>query len=148
MKSFSVLDLSFRDNFCWNQLKTYHKIPKITPSPSLPCSLPTRNVKNPPLRGGLPKSVPLDFGLEKLLRFILIINTTIHPNNETAVRMRKLFILLPFPAFHCWTTVTACCPVSGRYQYPDTWNKNSIFEAPFTVLGKRSISNESWTFQL
>ena len=30
-------------------------------------------------------------------------------------------------------------------QYPDTWNKNSIFEAPFSVLGKRSISNESWT---
>ena len=43
---------------------------------------------------------------------------------------------------------TVCCPVSGRYQYPDTWNKNSIFEAPFSVLGKRSISNESWTFQL
>ena len=43
---------------------------------------------------------------------------------------------------------TVCCPVSGRYQYPDTWNENSIFEAPFSVLGKRSISNESWTFQL
>ena len=44
---------------------------------------------------------------------------------------------------------TICCPVSGRYQYPDTWNKNSIFEAPFSVLGKRSISNISalrWTF--
>ena len=34
-------------------------------------------------------------------------------------------------------------PVFG--QYP---NKNSISEAPFSVLGKRSISNESWTFQL
>ena len=33
-------------------------------------------------------------------------------------------------------------------QYPDTWNKNSIFEGPFSVLGKRSISNESLTFQL
>ena len=43
---------------------------------------------------------------------------------------------------------TVCCPVSGRYQYPDTWNKNSVFEAPLKVLGKRSISNESWTFQL
>ena len=32
---------------------------------------------------------------------------------------------------------TVCCQVSGRYQYPDTWNKNSIFEAPFSVLGKR-----------
>ena len=31
---------------------------------------------------------------------------TIHPNDELAVRMRKLFILLPFPAFHCWTTVS------------------------------------------
>ena len=30
--------------------------------------------------------------------------------------------------------VTVCCPVSGRYQYPDNWNKNSIFEAPFSVL--------------
>ena len=27
------------------------------------------------------------------------LNTTIHPNNEIAVRMRKLFILLPFPFF-------------------------------------------------
>ena len=46
------------------------------------------------------------------------------------------------------TSSTVCCPVSGRYQYPDTWNKYSIFEAPFSVFGKRSISNESWTFQL
>ena len=37
----------------------------------------------------------------KLLPYIVTINTTIHPNNEIAVRMRKLFILLPFPAFHC-----------------------------------------------
>ena len=58
------------------------------------------------LRGSLSKSVPLDFALEKLLPYIFIINTTIHPNNEIAVRMRKLFILLPFPAFHCWTTVS------------------------------------------
>ena len=46
------------------------------------------------------------------------------------------------------TSSTVCCPVAGRYQYPDTWNKNSIFEAPFSVFGRRSISNESWTFQL
>ena len=58
------------------------------------------------LGGSLPKSVPLDFGLEKLLPYNITINTTIHPNNETAVRMRTLFILLPFPAFHCWTTVS------------------------------------------
>ena len=38
--------------------------------------------------------------------YIFIINTTIHPNNEAAVRMRKLFILLSFSAFHCWTTVS------------------------------------------
>ena len=37
----------------------------------------------------------------KLSPYIVAINTTIHPNNEIAVRMRKLFILLPFPAFHC-----------------------------------------------
>ena len=43
---------------------------------------------------------------------------------------------------------TVYCPVSGRYQYPDTENKNSIFEAPFSVIGKASISNESCTFQL
>ena len=43
---------------------------------------------------------------------------------------------------------TVCCPVSGRYHHPDTWNKNSIFEAPRSALGKRSILNESWTFQL
>ena len=42
----------------------------------------------------------------KLLPSIFIINTTIHPNNDIAVRMGKLFTLLPFPAFHCWTTVT------------------------------------------
>ena len=60
--------------------------------------------------------------------------------SRTIVNPGKLyFLLLPD---------TLCCPVSGRYQYPDTWNKNSIFEAPFSVLGKRSISNESWTFQL
>ena len=35
-----------------------------------------------------------------------IINTTIHSNNDIAVRMGKLFILLSFPAFHCWTTVS------------------------------------------
>ena len=58
------------------------------------------------LRGSLPKSVPLDFGLEKLLPHNFIINTTIHPDNEIAVRMRKLFILLPFPAFLCWTAVS------------------------------------------
>ena len=59
-------------------------------------------------------------------------------------------------AEHCCTLAkggrpgehTVCCPVSGRYQYPDTWNENSIFEAPFSVLGKRSVSNENWTFQL
>ena len=34
---------------------------------------------------------------------------------------------------------TVCCPVSGQYQYPDTENKNSIFEAPFSVIGKQSI---------
>ena len=50
------------------------------------------------LRGSLPK--------KKLLPYIFIINTTIHPKNEITVRMRKLFILLPFPAFHCWTTVS------------------------------------------
>ena len=37
-------------------------------------------------------------------------------------------------------------------QYPEGTSirtlKNSIFEAPFSVFGKRSISNESWTFQL
>ena len=38
---------------------------------------------------------------------------------------------------------TVCCLVSGRFQYPDTYNKKSIFEAPFSVLGKRSTSNES-----
>ena len=43
---------------------------------------------------------------------------------------------------------TVCCPVSGRYQYAETLKKNSIFEAHFSVIGKRSISNESWTFQL
>ena len=43
---------------------------------------------------------------KKLLPYIFIIDTTIHSNNETAVRMRKLFILLPFPAFHWWTTVS------------------------------------------
>ena len=58
------------------------------------------------LRGSLPKSVSLDFGLEKTLPHNFTINTTIHPDNEIAVRMRKLFILLPFPAFHCWTTVS------------------------------------------
>ena len=43
---------------------------------------------------------------------------------------------------------TVCSPVSGWYQHLDTWNKNSIFEAPFSVLGKCSISNESWTLFL
>ena len=43
------------------------------------------------LRGSLSKSVSLDFGLEKLLPYIFIINTTIHPNNEIGVRIRKLF---------------------------------------------------------
>ena len=38
--------------------------------------------------------------------YIFAINTTIHPNNEIAVRMRKLFILLPFPVFYYWTTVS------------------------------------------
>ena len=57
------------------------------------------------LRGSLPKSVPLNFGLEKLLPYNFTINTTIHPSNEIAVRMRKLLILLPFPAFHRWSTV-------------------------------------------
>ena len=37
---------------------------------------------------------------KKLLPYNFTINTTIHPNNEIAVRMRKLFILLPFPALH------------------------------------------------
>ena len=32
--------------------------------------------------------------------------------------------------------------IYGRYQYPDNYNKNSIFEAPFSVIGKQSISNE------
>ena len=61
------------------------------------------------VRGSLPKSVPLDWNSKKLLPYILTVNTTIHPNNdnnEIAVRMRKLFIFLPFPAFHCWTTVS------------------------------------------
>ena len=40
----------------------------------------------------------------KVLPYIFAINTSIHPNNEIAVRMRKLFILLPFPAFH-WNLV-------------------------------------------
>ena len=34
------------------------------------------------------------------------------------------------------------------YMLPSIKNKNSIFEAPFSILGKRSISNESWTFHL
>ena len=40
-------------------------------------------------------------------------------------------------------------PVQCVAQYPDSTSirtlkkKNSIFEAPFSVLGKRSISNES-----
>ena len=42
----------------------------------------------------------------KRLPYIFTNNTTIHPNNEIAVRMRKLFILPPFPAFHCRTTVS------------------------------------------
>ena len=37
-------------------------------------------------------------------------------------------------------------------QYPEGTSirtlKNSIFEAPFSVFGKLSISNESWTFQV
>ena len=43
----------------------------------------------------------------KLLPYLFAINITIHLiiNNEIAVIIRKLFILLPFPAFHCWTTV-------------------------------------------
>ena len=58
------------------------------------------------VRGSLPKRVPLDFGLDKTFAYIFAINTTIHPHNEIAVRMRKLFILLPFPVFHYWTTVS------------------------------------------
>ena len=53
-------------------------------------------IKNKALRGSLPKSVPLDFGLDKTFALFFIINTTIYPNNEIAVRMRKLSILLPF----------------------------------------------------
>ena len=44
---------------------------------------------------------------KKHLPYNFTINTTIHPNNEIAVRMKKLFILLPFPAFHRWTAVKA-----------------------------------------
>ena len=58
------------------------------------------------LRGSLPKSVPLDFGIDKTFAAYFYHHTTIHPNSEIAVRIRKLFILLPFPAFHCWTTVS------------------------------------------
>ena len=36
-------------------------------------------------------------------------------------------------------TYTVCCPVSGWYQYPDTLNKNSIFEAPFSVPGRNEV---------
>ena len=42
----------------------------------------------------------------KLLPYIFTINTTINRSNESDVRIRKLFILLPFLAFHCWTTVS------------------------------------------
>ena len=42
----------------------------------------------------------------KLLPYIFTINTTINRSNESDVRMRKLFILLPFLAFHCWKTVS------------------------------------------
>ena len=42
----------------------------------------------------------------KRLPYIFTINTTIHRHNEIAVRMRKLFILLPFPVFHCRTAVS------------------------------------------
>ena len=64
-------------------------------------------IKSKALRGSLPKSVPLDFGLDKTFAlYFYIINTTIHPNNEIAVRMRKLSILLPFLGFRCSTTVS------------------------------------------
>ena len=43
--------------------------------------------------------------LTELLPHIFSINTTIHSHKEIAVRMTKLFILPPFPAFQWWTIV-------------------------------------------
>ena len=62
------------------------------------------------LRGSLSKSVPIDFGLDKTFALYFAINITIYPNNEIAVRMRKLFILLPFPAFIAgWPLAAKIC---------------------------------------
>ena len=49
---------------------------------------------------------------KKLLPYIFTINTT---NNEIAVRMRKLFILLPFRAFHRWMTMHIVDAVSIKH---------------------------------
>ena len=39
------------------------------------------------LRGSPPKSVPLDFGLDKTFALYFYHHTTIHPNNEITVRI-------------------------------------------------------------
>ena len=44
------------------------------------------------LRSSPPKSVPLDFGLDKTFALYFYHHTTIHPNNEIAVGIKKLFI--------------------------------------------------------
>ena len=60
-----------------------------------------RRRQKPRLRGSLPKSrTRQNFCLIFLPSILLSILIT-----KFSVRMRKLFIFLPFPAFHCWTTV-------------------------------------------
>ena len=81
----------------------------------------------------------------KQLNDVLLLITWFYQKSPRAQSSR---VALNTRIFLLWVILkedndTVCCPVSGRYRYPDTWNKNSIFEAPFSVLGKRSISNES-----
>ena len=78
-------------------------------------------------------------------------NSTKDLKGEENLHKHAQAAILPTDAFKLQISAQKKAPRLGlvnilvQYvaQYPDTYNKNSIFEALFSVIGKQSISNES-----
>ena len=126
-------------NFFW-QDASFTKVYNSSPHVFVSANHSTKNGSQSPMHNSIAEWVEVCFYLFIYLLFNIFMNLCNIPLATTLTCVVCMFKNLM--NFKIRITVQYVA------QYPDTWNKNSIFELPFLVLGKRSILNESWTFQL